>query len=160
MHNCTSILSENLVPGYCLPTVSGHQCLKRLQCGLYSNDVFYVDGFFQVSLCEQQHCQLPAAPTVQELMCLLVTQGKRLLTLQSQITWYSKRCPHFLNQTGDGFGYDFFILKTLLSWPRAHHPACSFCLHKQSFVHAKAHICACQSSNSLSAHSIFVPQTF
>lgn len=33
----------------------------------------------------------------------------------------SKFCPHFLNQTGDGFGYDFLSLKTLLSWPHAPH---------------------------------------
>lgn len=68
---------------------------------------------------KQQHYQLPAAPTVLELMCLLVTQGKKS---HSEANLHpSKCCPHFLNQTGDGFGYDFFSLKTVLSWPHAPH---------------------------------------
>lgn len=132
-----------------------------MQCGSDSEDMsnFYTGGFFYMSTSKQQHCQLTqtAVPAVQELMCLLVTQGKSPLSHCKAIIHASKFCPNFLEQTGDAFGYDFFTLKSLLSWPHAPHFAWHFCLHKQFFVRAKSRICACQSSKPLSAQPVFVP---
>lgn len=129
-----------------------------MQCGsdLDHMSNFYTGGFFYMSASKQQHCQLTGGPAVQELMCLLVTQGKRPLSY-SKANIHSKFCPNFLNQTGDVFGYEFFTLKSLLSWPHAPHFAWHFCLHKQSFVRAKSRICACQSSKPLSTQPVFVP---
>lgn len=91
---------------------------------------------------EQQRCQLPVAHTIRELtlMCVLVTQGKRLLSHSEANLHASKFCPHFLNQTSDGVW--IWLLQS--EDPPVMATCSSFCM---TFLLAQAILCTCKSSH-------------